>query len=75
MAFAIPTPTIDPIKVWDDEAGRPNHHVNRFQTIADKSSAKTIAKPECEPTCRINSTGNKDRMPKATAPLEVKTPK
>ena len=42
--------------------------------IAAISSAKTMAKPALEPTCRINSTGSSDTMPKATAPVEVSTP-
>ncbi len=34
-----------------------------------------MAKPAPLPTCKINSTGNSDTMPKATAPLETSTPK
>src|ERR1700734_1573682 len=73
--FAIPTPMIEPIKVCELEEGRPNHQVPRFQMIAATSKAKTIAKPALPPTCRINSTGSRDTMPKATAPLESSTPR
>ena len=37
--------------------------------IAAISSANTMAKPALLPTCRINSTGSSETMPKATAPL------
>ena len=43
--------------------------------MAAISSAKTIAKPPFPPTCRINSTGNKETMANATAPVDVTTPK
>ena len=39
------------------------------------SSAKTIAKPAFDPTCRISSTGSSDTMPKATAPVDSSTPR
>src|SRR5262249_35761351 len=73
-ALAMPTPMIEPIRVWEEEAGRPNHQVPRFQMIAAIRSANTMAKPALEPTCRINSTGNSETMPKATAPEESSTP-
>ena len=73
-ALATPTPMIDPIKVCEDDAGSPSHHVPRFHTIAAISRAKTIAKPAPEPTCRISSTGRSEMMPKATAPLDTSTP-
>ena len=66
---------IEPISVCELEAGRPRYQVPRFQTIAAISSAKTIAKPALEPTCRISSTGSSEMMPKATAPLEAMTPR
>ena len=40
--------------------------------MAAINSAKTMAKPALLPTCRINSTGSSEMMPKATAPEEVK---
>ena len=43
--------------------------------IAAISSANTIAKPASEPTWRISSTGNSETIPKATAPVEVSTPR
>ncbi len=71
----MPTPMIEPISVCELEAGRPSHQVPRFQMIAAISMAKTMAKPASEPTCRISSTGNSETMPKATAPVEVRTPR
>ncbi len=66
---------IEPIKVCEDDAGRPSHQVPRFHRIAAISRAKIIAKPADEPTCRISSTGSKAMMPKATAPLDSSTPR
>ena len=66
---------IEPIRVCEDEAGRPSHQVPRFQMIAASSRAKTMAKPAEEPTCRISSTGSRAMMPNATAPLESSTPR
>jgi hypothetical protein len=42
--------------------------------MAAISKANTMAKPAPLPTCRINSTGNSDTMPNATAPVETSTP-
>ncbi|ESY84693.1 hypothetical protein X739_20840 [Mesorhizobium sp. LNHC220B00] len=66
---------IEPTIVCELDAGRPRNQVPRFHRMAATSSANTMAKPEEEPTCRISSTGSSDRMPKATAPLEVRTPR
>ncbi len=66
---------IEPISVCDDDAGSPSHQVPRFQRIAAISSAKTIAKPASEPTCRISSTGSSEMIPNATAPVEKSTPR
>ncbi|MOA45679.1 hypothetical protein D3C78_1681020 [compost metagenome] len=66
---------IEPIRVCEDEAGRPSHQVPRFQIMADNSRANTMAKPAEEPTLRISSTGSRAMMPKATAPLESNTPR
>jgi hypothetical protein len=74
-ALATPTPMIDPIIVWELEAGKPSHQVPRFQMIAAISSAKTMAKPALLPTWRISSTGSSDMIPNATAPLERATPR
>jgi hypothetical protein len=41
---------IDPISVWELEAGRPKYQVPRFQMIAAIKRAKTIAKPALLPT-------------------------
>ena len=65
---------IEPIRVCELEAGRPNHQVPRFQKIAAINRAKTIAKPAPLPTFRISSTGSSEMIPKATAPLEASTP-
>src|SRR5450755_420926 len=73
--LAIPTPIIDPISVCELEAGSPSHQVPRFQIIAAVNSAKTIANPAPLPTCNINSTGRSETMPKATAPVDVTTPR
>src|SRR5262249_61399967 len=51
-ALAMPTPIIEPIKVCEEEAGRPRYQVPRFQMIAANSRANTMAKPACEPTWR-----------------------
>ena len=66
---------IEPIRVWEEEAGRPNHQVPRFHMMAAIRSANTMAKPALEPTCRISSTGSSETMPNATAPEESSTPR
>ena len=43
--------------------------------IAAINSANTMAKPALLPTCRMSSTGSSEMMPKATAPVEVSTPR
>ena len=65
---------IDPMSVCELDDGRPNHQVPRFQMIAATSSAKTIAKPALPPTWRISSTGSSEMIPKATVPVETRTP-
>src|SRR5262249_25649646 len=72
--LAIPTPIMEPIKVWELEEGRPKYQVPRFQMMAATSSANTIANPAWLPTWRINSTGRRDTIPNATAPLDRTTP-
>ena len=42
--------------------------------MAAINSANTMAKPALEPTCRISSTGSRETMPKATAPVDSSTP-
>jgi hypothetical protein len=74
-ALAMPTPMIEPIRVWDEEAGRPSHKVPRFQIMAAISRANTMAKPAPLPTCRMSSTGSSEIMPKATAPEDSSTAK
>ena len=66
---------IEPISVCEEDAGRPKYQVPRFQMMAAISSANTIAKPALLPTCRINSTGSSETMPKATAPEDSSTPR
>src|SRR5580700_4020165 len=73
--LAMPTPMIEPISVWELDAGRPKYQVLRFQMMAATSSAKTIANPALLPTCRINSTGRREIIPKATKPEELTTPR
>src|SRR6201999_2164741 len=72
--FIKPTPTIEPMRVCELEAGRPRYHVPRFQMIAESRSEKTIANPAPEPTLITSSTGRSATIPKATAPEEVSTP-
>src|SRR5262249_6554875 len=72
--FASPTPIIEPIRVWELEAGRPRYQVPRFQTIAETSSENTIAKPAADPTLSTNSTGSSAVMPNATARLDTSPP-
>ena len=66
---------MEPISVWELEEGSPKYQVPRFHRMAAISSANTMAKPAPLPTCRINSTGSSDTMPKATAPVETSTPR
>src|SRR5882762_4128361 len=72
--FISPTPTIEPIRVCELEAGRPRYHVPTFQMMADSSKENTIANPAPEPTLITNSTGSSATIPKATAPEDVSTP-
>jgi hypothetical protein len=72
--LARPTPTIEPIKVCELEAGRPRYQVPTFQTIADRSRANTMAIPASVRTCRTSSIGSRATMAKATAPVDRATP-
>src|SRR6201998_2497037 len=72
--LAKPTPMMEPTMVCELEAGSPNHHVLKFQMMAAINSAKTIANPAPELTCRINSTGSNVMTLKATAPDDTSTP-
>src|SRR5580693_7618842 len=74
MALANPTPMMEPKRVWELEAGRPKYQVPTFQMMAEIKSEKTMAKPGPEPTWMTSSTGRREMTPKATIPLEVKTP-
>ena len=65
---------IEPTIVCELEAGRPKYHVPRFHRMAAISSAKIIAKPAPELTCRISSTGSSVITAKATVPDEANTP-
>src|SRR6202522_1761962 len=73
-ALVMPTPMIDPIRVCELDAGSPKYQVPTFQMMDAISRANTMAKPAPLPTCKINSTGNSDTMPKATAPEDINTP-
>src|SRR5271154_6885553 len=73
-ALVMPTPMIDPIRVCELDAGKPKYQVPTFHMIAAIKRANTMAKPALLPTCRINSTGSSDTMPKATAPEDNSTP-
>jgi hypothetical protein len=64
-----------PTRVWELDAGKPKYQVLRFQMIAEMRSAKTMANPAAEPTLSTNSTGRRVVTLKATAPLEVSTPR
>src|SRR5437868_9078218 len=71
--LATPTPMIEPVIVCVLDAGRPSHHVPRFQRMAAISSENTIANPAPELTLRMSSTGSRV-MVKATVPADVSTP-
>jgi hypothetical protein len=61
--FAKPTPMIEPIRVWELEAGRPRYQVPTFQMMAERRSANTMAKPALEPMLITSSTGRRAMMP------------
>ncbi|MNO68407.1 hypothetical protein D3C76_592360 [compost metagenome] len=44
-ALARPTPRIEPISVWELEAGIPKYQVPRFQVMAAASNENTMASP------------------------------
>src|SRR5271169_2575154 len=73
--FMSPTPMMEPMRVWELDEGSPKYQVPRFHRMAAISSANTMSNPAPLPTCRINSTGNSDTIVKATAPVEVSTPR
>ena len=54
---------MEPISVWELEAGRPKYQVPRFQMIAEISRANTMANPAPDPTLSTSSTGNNARTP------------
>src|ERR1700722_21028241 len=72
--FMSPTPMMDPINVCELDDGRPKYQVPKFHRMAAINNANTMAKPAPLPTCSINSTGSSETMPKATAPVETRTP-
>src|SRR5260370_37787444 len=72
--LARPTPRIEPIKVWELEAGKPRNQVPRFQIMDDTRSANTMAKPAPVPTLSTSSTGSSATTAKATAPDDDNTP-
>src|ERR1700739_3094361 len=59
IELAKPTPIIEPIKVWELEAGNPKYQVPTFQIIAEINKAKTIANPAPDPTLSTNWTGSR----------------
>src|SRR6185436_14446250 len=73
-ALARPTPRIEPIRVWELEAGKPRYQVPRFQIMEDSRRANTMAKPAPLPTLSTSSTGSSATTPKATAPDDDNTP-
>src|ERR1700689_5353719 len=72
--LARPTPITDPIMVCELDDGSPKYQVPRFQMIAAARSANPRAKPAPPPTCKISSTGSNEMIPKATAPVDTRTP-
>ena len=42
--YANPTPNMEPIRVCELEQGMPRYQVNKFQKIAVRSNARTIAR-------------------------------
>src|SRR5260370_8512447 len=78
--LASPTPRIEPIRVWELEAGKPRNQVPRFQIMDDTRRANTIAKPPPVPTLSTSSTGSSATTPKAPAPaannppIKIQTP-
>src|SRR5579871_3460093 len=73
--FINPTPMMEPISVCELDEGKPRYQVIRFQRIAAISRANTMAKPALLPTRRMSSTGSREMMPNATAPVESITPR
>lgn len=65
---------MEPIKVWELEAGNPLYQVPKFQTIAEISNENTMENPGAELTFVTKSTGNRPTIPKATAPVDASTP-
>src|SRR5271157_907496 len=72
--FANPTPMMEPTRVCELDAGMPRYQVPRFQMMAASSSENTMANPAPEPTLSTSSTGRRDTMLYATAPLDKSTP-
>src|ERR1700722_14562197 len=70
-----PTPMMEPMRVCELDEGSPKYQVPKFHRMAARSNANTMANPAPLLTCSINSTGKRETMPNATAPLETKTPR
>ena len=64
----------EPMSVCELDDGSPKYQVPRFQMIAAVSSANTMAKPAPPPTCKMSSTGSSEMIPKATPPVDTRTP-
>src|SRR5579862_4136118 len=73
--FMRPTPMMEPIRVCELDDGSPKYQVPKFHKMAAINNANTIANPAPLLTCRINSTGSRETMPNATAPVDSSTPK
>ncbi len=58
-ALARPTPRIEPINVWELDAGIPKYQVPRFQVMAAASSENTMASPCPVFTLISSSTGSR----------------
>lgn len=74
MELASPTPMIEPMSVWELDAGRPRCEVPRFQTMAESSSARMVAMPVPEPAATTRSSGSSLMIPMATEMPPMSTP-
>ncbi|MCY1301482.1 hypothetical protein D9M68_988000 [compost metagenome] len=61
-ALARPTPRIEPIRVWELDAGMPKYQVPRFQAMAAVSRLNTMARPWPVLTLISSSTGSRWTM-------------
>jgi len=64
-ALARPTPRIDPISVWELEAGIPKYQVPRFQVIAAASSENSRLQPTDQAVTRRPKGRNRSAVARA----------